>query len=189
MMELWFLEVFSIDPLYKGKLLIGLYNLSSSNFPLLPGKKLIAAMFYRLQEEEIGNFRNPDISIYEFPEDLIHLMEKYKPISTLSLMNEITSVRNKLEELKNQFRETDLWFKEFQKGLSAQEKNIDRISDILEKEVDERRRGEDTLQERLNEITKSVYRTAAYIGIGGALIITFLVFSIQQLLSYIIHIR
>lgn len=29
---------FCIDPLYKGKLLIGLYNLSSSSFPLIPGK-------------------------------------------------------------------------------------------------------------------------------------------------------
>lgn len=36
---------FCIDPLYDGFLLIGLYNFSSTRFPLLPGKKLIAATF------------------------------------------------------------------------------------------------------------------------------------------------
>ena len=43
---------FCIDPLYSGKLLVGLYNFASSRFVLEPERKLIAAVFYQLEETE-----------------------------------------------------------------------------------------------------------------------------------------
>lgn len=139
-----------------------------------------------MQENEIEEFTKPEISVYDFPEDLIRLMEKYRPISTMSLMNDISIIKDKLEELKSQFRETDIWFKKFQEGLSAQEKNIDKITCALEKEIDERRKGEYSLQKQYNEIIKSAYKTAAICGVIGALVISFVLFTIQQILIHII---
>jgi len=37
---------FSVDPLYRGPLWLGLYNFSSTPYPLQAGRKLIAGMFY-----------------------------------------------------------------------------------------------------------------------------------------------
>ena len=44
---------FGIDPGYKGKLLFALFNFSPDPFVLEPGKKLIAAQFYRLEGKEV----------------------------------------------------------------------------------------------------------------------------------------
>src|SRR5713226_4940193 len=71
---------FCVDPLYSGKLLIGLYNFSSSRWVLDPGKKLIAAVFYELQESERGAFPKPDISVTDFPGELVRLISSYQPI-------------------------------------------------------------------------------------------------------------
>lgn len=70
----------AVDPKYKGPLFIGLYNFSSTPFPLLPGRKLIAAMFYNLEGQELVEF--PDLEPLsdedEFPDDLISLIRNYK---------------------------------------------------------------------------------------------------------------
>src|SRR6266513_3507666 len=43
---------FCVDPGYEGYLLLGLYNFSSTPFRLIPGKKVIAATFHRLDAAE-----------------------------------------------------------------------------------------------------------------------------------------
>ena len=40
-----------IGPNYKENLIFGLYNLSSHNYPLLPGKKLVAGVFYKFDKK------------------------------------------------------------------------------------------------------------------------------------------
>ncbi len=47
----------TVDPKYRGVLLIGLYNFSSTPFPLRPGKKLIGAVFYELGQDEVVSQR------------------------------------------------------------------------------------------------------------------------------------
>jgi dCTP deaminase len=52
-----------VDPGYEGHLLVGLYNFSSSPFQFEPGYKIIAGLFYRLSEGELGNFPRPATKI------------------------------------------------------------------------------------------------------------------------------
>ena len=63
----------TVDPGYDGYLLIGLYNFSSEPFRIVPGRKLIAGLFYRLVDQEIDTFSRPESRILDFPDDLIKL--------------------------------------------------------------------------------------------------------------------
>jgi deoxycytidine triphosphate deaminase len=165
---------FCIDPLYEGRLLVGLYNFSSSPFPLLPGKKLIAAMFYRLAENEIDEFKRTETTINDFPDELIRLMERYSPVSIQSVMNEIINVKNQLEDFRKEFRDRENWFEKFQNSLDAQESKISKIVDLLDKEVDERKKSEEGIKKEILQYTKDAYKTAAIVGVIGALLITLL---------------
>jgi dCTP deaminase len=49
----------AVDPCYKGHLLLGLYNFSSTKYPLRPGAKLIAAVFYELDGPEVCDVGAP----------------------------------------------------------------------------------------------------------------------------------
>src|SRR5438093_10538078 len=71
---------FCIDPLYDGKLLVGLYNFSSTRFPIIPGKKLIAANFYQLNKEEKNGFSKPEAAVDDFPDELVAVMQNYRPV-------------------------------------------------------------------------------------------------------------
>ena len=71
------------DPLYNGPLWIGLYNISSTPFPLMPGRKLIAALFYELSEQKIGEFTIPEAAgTGDFPDELINLIKKLQACRT-----------------------------------------------------------------------------------------------------------
>jgi deoxycytidine triphosphate deaminase len=73
---------FCIDPLYKGPLWIGLYNFSSTAFPLKSGRKLIAALFYELMGDELTDFSVPESAGQgDFPDELVDLIRNYKPVS------------------------------------------------------------------------------------------------------------
>ncbi len=180
---------FCIDPLYKGKLLVGLYNFSSSPFPIRPGKKLIAAIFYELTEEEVEDFRPPEYAIMDFPDDLVIMMKKYQPVSAQNLMEEFKKLSDKFEDLKTEFRDREVWFTRFQEILEGHDKNIDKILKGLDKEIEERRQAEKDMDSRMlsihNEIqqyVKGAYKTAAIIGVVGALLISFIFFLMQKLL-------
>lgn len=113
-----------IDPLYEGHLLVGLYNFSSDIFPLIPGKKLIAATFYELEKEEIGEFKKPSTVIDDFPDDLIRLMKRYSPISVQGLLEKMNELKIELINLKEKFQNREEWFERFEKNLDSQFKLI-----------------------------------------------------------------
>lgn len=169
----------SVDPLYSGKLLIGLYNLSSSPFPIIAGKKLIAAQFYKLSDEEKKGIVAPAITIKDFPEELIKLMQNYKPVSVEAMMSNMSALELKFENLLQEFRSKDDWFEKLQSSMDRHEKNIDKILDGLQKEVDDRRQSDDTIKNELKEYAKSSYKTAAIVGTLGALLISLILFLIQ----------
>ena len=51
---------FAIDPGYTGRLWFGLHNFSSSRYALRSGAKLIACLFYELDDEEASKYKcNP----------------------------------------------------------------------------------------------------------------------------------
>lgn len=169
----------SVDPLYEGRLLIGLYNLSSSPYPIIPGKKLIAAQFYKLTEEEIKDVSKPEVRITDFPGELIRLMQNYKPVSAEALMNSFTNLEMKFDNLLQDLKSKDDWFNKLQDSMDKQEKTIDKILDGLEKEAGDRRSSDQELEKKVEGMRSEVkgfmkdsYKTAAIIGVLGALLMS-----------------
>jgi deoxycytidine triphosphate deaminase len=180
----------SVDPLYEGKLLIGLYNLSSSPYPLIPGRKLIGAQFYRLAENEKSNLTKPKVNITSFPDELIRLMQNYKPVSTEALINLVDNLQIKFDQLLQEFKSKDDWFTKLQESMDRHEKNIDKILLGLEKEGVDRRASDTEIEKKIDKITdevkvyaRSSYKTAAIVGTLGALIISFLIWLIQFVIT------
>ena len=173
----------SVDPLYKGRLLIGIYNFSSSPFPLQQGKKLVGSHFFKLREDELDKTKKaPEASIEYFPDDLIRLMEKYVPVSNIGIMEKVNTIEIKLEEFRREFRERDNWFERFQKAIDNQKNQIDDIIKTLREEVQERKDEAHELEnkihitfekssELLNKYTYRVIWLAALIAAGLSVLI------------------
>ena len=85
---------FTIDPRYVGRLLLGLFNFSSTPFPLIPGKKVIAATFYKLEGSELGEFPDPGEPLDDFPDELVQVMQKYHPVALQSLTDLVNRLQN-----------------------------------------------------------------------------------------------
>lgn len=168
----------SVDPLYEGRLLIGLYNLSSTQYPIIPGKKLIGSHFYKLNANEVENSQNTlPVKIHDFPDELIRLMQSYKPVSTEALMTNVSNLETKFEALLQEFRTKDDWFERLQESMDRHEKNVDKILQSLEKEIDDRRTSDslietkvDSVKGDMKEYMKSAYKTAGMLGGIGAVI-------------------
>ncbi|HQU07587.1 MAG: hypothetical protein B7X04_01410 [Parcubacteria group bacterium 21-54-25] len=142
---------FFIDPLYRGNLLVGLYNFSTTRWPLRPRKKLIAAVFYVLEEGEIDTFPQPE-SISDFPDDVVRLMQNYQPIRLEGLRDAIRATQQEVTSLKNEVREQDDWKKEFREdlgnvlqGIRALKEEVKKLTDGLENEKSLRVSGDQDL--------------------------------------------
>lgn len=140
---------FFVDPLYPGKLLVGLYNFSTSKWPLQPGKKMIAGVFYTLADDEIGDFEKPDSPIMDFPDDLVRVMQHYKPTTLEALQEIIETTKGELKELREEFRTQTSWKQDFQRELTelltatrALEKSVSDLRDGLADEVKNRQAAE-----------------------------------------------
>jgi deoxycytidine triphosphate deaminase len=143
---------FCVDPLYTGKLLVGLYNFSSSPYPLDPGRKLIAAVFYELQEEEKGAFKKPESAVMDFDQDLVRLISLYQPIDTKTLHDEIVSLEGQISNLRTEITSDKEWKKDFQTKLQQQTENVDKLLKGLEDEKDNRLLADRAIGDQLNEI-------------------------------------
>jgi dUTPase len=130
-----------IDPNYKGKLIFGLYNLSSHDFLLRSGKKLIAGVFYRINEK--SSIRPEPIN--DFPDELVKVWLDRKPNSINSvnaaidnINNTIAELRNDMQAIKNQLAHDDKWKDDFQNGLTEIRLLIKEMGEKLTKEIDTR---------------------------------------------------
>jgi len=167
----------SVDPFYEGRLLIGIYNFSSSSFPIRAGKKIIGSHFYKLRDDEINKDAiKHEINIDDFPDDLIRLMDKYSPISSLSLMEKISSVELKLEEFKKDFNKTESWFKEFQTKLDKHEELVSRLIEGLKEEQRSRSFSDEKIEadvkkfrDELTSHSNRSYKSSVWIGIFSAI--------------------
>lgn len=95
---------FAVDPGYSGRLMFGLYNYSSTPFPLMPGSKLIGGVFYLLNEKEssdIDSLERPK-SIDEFPPRLVNIISKYSPTGMNSLDESIKAIAKQMAALKEE---------------------------------------------------------------------------------------
>jgi len=154
---------FCIDPLYEGRLLIGLYNFSSENFPLRPGKKLIAAIFRELDKEEIGEFVKPLPVINDFPDELILMMKKYSPISLQSVLKQLNDLKIEFNKLWEATHYQEQWFKRFEENL---EKQFNLIKEEREARIGADQRFENDLR---NIIWKVAWLSGAIVISGSML--------------------
>jgi deoxycytidine triphosphate deaminase len=177
---------FYIDPLYSGYLLIGLYNFSSTRFPLIPGKKLIAATFYELGDGELGQFQAPQ-AMDDFPDELIQVMAKYQPVAIQSVQESVQRLRAELQGLRTEIQSRSDWYRRFEESLERHDKQIANLLDGLNAEVQARNRGEDKLSQTLGGLqrTLSWIRGAAWVlaALVGAAVGGFIIPYLFRLLS------
>ena len=158
-----------IDPLYRGKLLVGLYNFSSSRFPLRPGKKLIAAVFYELGEDEIGELQPVEANIEDFPDELVRLIQNYRPVVLQSLQESLAETQRQLTDLRNEITSGREWQRQFQTSLERHDSQIDKLLRGLEDEKENRKDAGRTFREELAAIQTRTWKLAAQLGaiVGG----------------------
>jgi dUTPase len=140
---------FIIDPNYKGKLIFGLYNLSSRNYPLIPGKKLVAGVFYKADRES-SKYPEP---IFDFPDDLVKIIADIKPNSVNALNTVIEQIRKEIQDIKNQLTHDDQWKNDFQNGLSKIQQLVNEMGENLGREIIERKKNIEKLKLRTSVIT------------------------------------
>jgi len=107
---------FAIDPGYNGKLLFGLYNISSEDFKLVPNAKLVGAVFFELEKDELLPDYTPPKAIDEYSSTLIEKVAKYQPVGITTLGESIREIERQLEA--------------FKKGLSKNTDAIEKLEDI-----------------------------------------------------------
>ena len=147
-----------IDPNYKGRLIFGLYNLSSRNYPLLPGRKLVAGVFYRLDKK---SDKVPD-PINTFPDELIKIVVDTKPNSINTVNTSILNINKALEDLRadmqqirNQVERDDKWRVDFQSGLVEIRQLVQTIGEKLNVEIDTRQSETHQLKNSLVDMKES----------------------------------
>lgn len=160
---------FCVDPLYKGWLVFLIYNFSSTRFPLRPGNKIIAGMFYRLDANEISKVRKEPYPIEAFPDEVVALMREYSPFSPKQFDNAIDMLERRFSKLEETIREGERWRNEFRDGLKALENNIAKLTNGLQMEQELRKSADDDLksrqesvEEKLDEIKTSVTISKKY---------------------------
>jgi deoxycytidine triphosphate deaminase len=139
---------FCVDPLYEGNLMFGIYNISSEPFPLVQGKKLIAAQFYQLDEIETAAFPKPG-SIVDFPRDVTGIIGRFKGASNEALKTEVEKLAIQMHELRDVIEKREGWLEDFKE-------NLEKIEDLLERERQERLAGQSDVSKILQEQTKNL---------------------------------
>ena len=166
---------FCIDPGYKGKLLFGLYNLSNAPFPLEPGRKLIAAQFYRLSPDEVPPPIEGQDEIDDFPRDLVRLMSMYEPTSIEGLHQAFEELIVKFKELKEEIDKREQWFIRFEENLDKLNEQIDKVAKNLEKENDSRQVSEQEFRRDLKNIQRDTIQSATKTSILSAISVGFFI--------------
>ncbi|HUA19365.1 MAG TPA: hypothetical protein VMB25_11520 [Bryobacteraceae bacterium] len=159
---------FCIDPRYPGHLLIGLFNLSSTRFPLLPGKKVIAATFYELTGDELSDFPLPESAVDDFPDELIVVMQKYSPLAVQSVQESVDKLRGELDAIREDIRSHSDWYRRFEQSLEHHDRQIGQLLQGLSDEKSARTTGEDKLGTTLAKIDRTLtwLKGAAWVAAG-----------------------
>ncbi|MCX5904964.1 MAG: hypothetical protein NTV89_16175 [Proteobacteria bacterium] len=147
---------FCVDPLYQGRLLIGLFNLSSTRFPIIPGKKVIAATFYVLEDDECCKFLKPEIALDDFPDELIEVMQKYRPLAMASILENLQKMQGQIDFIRRELDSQNAWYKKFEDVLDNHNNQIGNLLAGLSAEVTARERGEDSLSKAISGYTNQL---------------------------------
>lgn len=148
---------FCIDPLYSGPLWIGLYNFSSTPFPLKSDRKLIAALFYELSDDEKTDFSVPESAGKgDFPDELIALIKNYKPIEVKAVSDLLNETRKEIEILRQEFLTDRDWKRDFKDSLEQHNNQLGKLIEGLQEEREARNREDDRLRGRLDSVEQRI---------------------------------
>jgi deoxycytidine triphosphate deaminase len=147
---------FAIDPGYRGPLLLGLFNFSSTPFPLIPGKKIIAATFYRLDGTEVPATPGLVEPLTGFPDELVTVMQRYQPVAIQSVADNLRQLQADLSALQGEVRSHLDWYNQFKSALQTNTEQIAALTKDLESEREVRRSGQDELSKGLQDVKGSL---------------------------------
>jgi len=173
----------AVDPKYKGVLVIGLYNFSSTAYPLIPGSKLIGSVFYTLQDKELEEYEVADpAEIVDFPPQLIYLIQNYKPIALKGIQEDIDNTKAELSSLKKELLDDKGWREDFKKDLGEHNKQLGELIAGLKEERDARKDEDKRISDRLDQkstlflgVRWGTIGVISVLGIGFTALITALV--------------
>lgn len=164
---------FSVDPNYNGRLFFGMHNLSNEDYPFLPGKKIIAGIFYKLSDEEAEVITSIPEPLYDFPDALIKNVKFFRSTSAEALEAKIEELKTSLSTIKDQIDSDKTWKEEFKRGLSENNDQIgklglslDKLAEKLGQEIDERKQGEAALDVKYS-VVNGIGKVLGFI-FGGA---------------------
>lgn len=126
---------FCVDPLYTGRLLIGLYNFSSSSFALEQHRKIIAGLFYRLIDAEQANFSPPRVSVEDFPEPLVRMISNFQPLNIIDVNTKISELKSELNTLTQHITSSREWQTKFEDNLDKIQKETGKVAELLRDEI------------------------------------------------------
>ncbi len=162
---------FCVDPGYSGKLLLALFNLSATPLLLQPGKKIVAAQFYKLTDSEIPPPRKIE-SIDDFPEDIVRLMLSYQPLTNEGLQSTLLDLSQRLENLRSEFEKKETWFQDFQKLVEENGRQVRSLTEGLKEETANRKESEREFRKTLEDVQRRVIWNVATLAILAALIVS-----------------
>lgn len=179
---------FTVDPNYNGKLLFGLYNISSQDYVLIPGRKIIAGIFYKIDDELTKYFTSTPQPLNDFPDELIKMIRNYNPVTTESFVSEIEDLKKTISDIRDSISSDKTWKEEFKAGLKQNNDQIKDLSlalkDITEKlgtEIDDRKKYDSKLEIRMSIIKGIGIGLSALLGGGLVSLIVLYVAKILKL--------
>lgn len=178
----------TIDPGYRGRLLIGLYNFSSTPYSIRPLNKVIAATFYMLDDDEAKALGPPvGKSLTDFPDELVQVMSKYEPMAIKTVAEAVSSVRRELAELRLEFRNHEQWYDRFRGLVEDNSRQIKELTTNLTSETQNRKAGEDKFSDAIQQLERTfTFLRWTAIVVGGlvtAVAVPLLVSWLQELLG------
>lgn len=154
-----------IDPNYKGRLIFGLYNVSSAPYQLKPGKKLAAGIFYRTDKISNDSTFSPE-PLDDFPEELVDSMTKYEPFSPTIATEKIDLMENRIKFLEDRINSDNEWKATFKNSLNDVGEKLDSITQKLSEEVSARQLGQSGLEKKMSVLRGIGIVISALVG-GG----------------------
>jgi deoxycytidine triphosphate deaminase len=178
---------FCIDPCYRGRLLVGLFNLSSTPFQLRPGKKLIGATFYLLEKNETALDAPVPEPMEDFPDDLVKVIKDYRPILSQQVLAQLTELQKEVGVIRNAIDSHKQWKEEFENGLRQHNELIGTVTKTLQQETESRVTGQNELSKSLTKVDRTLtwLRGAAWVitgifGVGVAVLIGWIVHTLSK---------
>jgi deoxycytidine triphosphate deaminase len=160
---------FCVDPQYRGKLVFGMYNFSSKQFPLKYGSKLIAAQFYQLSPDEISQDAPLPESLNNFPDNVVEMIKIYQPVSMQRLKDEIDKIKARLDDRQRWVEQFEKMFIQIQEQIRDINYEVKALLTALTQEKEKRMIEDGRLKDEIATVRMRIVAVSASIGVAGAI--------------------